>query len=63
MSKKHKEKHVKGASSVPVFNVSKVRAMSDEDVEKRAKGDPDSPIVTPASIKKMKQIKRNRNND
>ena len=61
MSKIHKENHIKGAKLVPDFNVSKVRAMSDEEIEKRAKSDPDSPVVTPASAKKMKPIKRNRN--
>jgi hypothetical protein len=61
VSKTHKENHIKGVKSVPDFNVSKVRAMSDEEIEKRAKSDPDSPIVTSASAKKMKPIKRNGN--
>lgn len=61
MNKTHKENHIKGAKCAPEFNVSKVRAMSDKEIEKRAKSDPDSPIVTAVSAKKMKPIKRNGN--
>jgi hypothetical protein len=58
MSKIHKETHIKGEQSIPEFDVGKVRAMSDAEAEKRAKSDPDSPIITPASLKSMKPIKR-----
>lgn len=59
MSKTHKKNHIKGSKPVAEFNVSKVRAMSDEEIERRAKNDPDSPIVTHASAKKIRPIKRN----
>ncbi len=58
MSKMCRENHIKGTKNVPEFNVSKVRAMSDLEAEKRAKSDPDSPIVTPAAAKNMKLKKR-----
>jgi hypothetical protein len=40
---------------------SKADGMSEEEIEGRAKSDPDSLIITPASAKKIKPIKRNRN--
>ena len=58
MSRIHRKNHIKGTNSVPEFNVSKVRAISNREVEKQAKGDPDSPIVTSSAAKKMKPKKR-----
>lgn len=55
MSRIIKKNHIKGNNLAPEFNVSKVRAMSDEEAENRAKSDPDAPIVDP---KKAKRIKR-----
>lgn len=48
-----KKNHVKGTLAPPEFNVSKVRAMSDEEAEERAKKDPDAPIVDPRKVKKV----------
>ncbi len=54
MSKIIRINHIKGANTVPEFNVSKIRSMSDEDAEKRAKSDSDSPIITTKMLKNLK---------
>ena len=55
MSKIITKNHIKGTESNPEFNVSKVRAMTDNEAEARARKDPDAPIVDP---KKLKRVKR-----
>ncbi|VAW87016.1 hypothetical protein MNBD_GAMMA18-2108 [hydrothermal vent metagenome] len=54
MSKIIRINHIKGANAVPEFNVSKIRAMSDQDAEKRAENDPDAPIITTKMLKDLK---------
>jgi hypothetical protein len=51
MARKIRTNHIKGINSTPEFNVSKVRAMSDEEAFKRAEKDPDTPIVDPKKLK------------
>ncbi len=58
MAKLIKKNHIKGAPTTPLFNVSKIRAMSDAEVEKRAKNDPDSPLITQKDIRSRKIIKK-----
>ncbi len=54
MSKIIRINHIKGTNTVPEFNVSKIRAMSDEEAEKRAKNDLDAPIITTKMLKDLK---------
>ncbi|MCF6338947.1 MAG: hypothetical protein L3J84_13555 [Gammaproteobacteria bacterium] len=54
MSKIIRINHIKGANIVPEFNVSKIRAMSDKEVEKRAKNDLDAPIIAAKRLKDLK---------
>ena len=54
MSRKIIKNHIKDTRCAPEYNVSKVRAMSDEEAAKRAKSDPDSPIVDPKKVKRIK---------
>ncbi len=56
MSKKITKNHVKGLSVTPEFNVSKVRALSDNEAEERAKKDPDAPIINSKFAKKARKI-------
>jgi hypothetical protein len=58
MGKLVKENHVKGSSLEPHFNVSKVRAMSDIEAEKRAKSDPDAQPLTEDMLKSFKRVKK-----
>jgi len=60
MSKIIRINHIRGDNIVPEFNVSKIRAMSDSEAEKRAKADPDAPIITARMLKDLK-IKKPRN--
>ncbi len=48
---------VTGKSFNPEFNVSEVRAMTDEEVKQRAAEDCDAPIVNPKNLKQVKRIK------
>ena len=56
MSKKITTNHVKGSSVAPEFNVSKIRALTDKETEKRAKKDPDAPIVNSKFAKKSRKL-------
>jgi len=58
MGKIIKNNHIKDTSSTPLFNVSKIRAMSDEEAEKRAKRDPDAPLITKKDIESGKVKKK-----
>lgn len=58
MAKLIKKNHIKGSPIEPQFNVSKIRAMSDEEAEKRARNDPDAPPITQKDINRRKVIKK-----
>ncbi len=58
MAKLIKKNHIKGTLTEPLFNVSKVRAMSDAEAEKRAKSDPDAPPISQKDIKRHKVTKK-----
>lgn len=60
MSRIITKNHIKGNNPSPEYNVSKVRAMSDEEAENRAKSDPDAPIVDPKKVKRVKRDNLNK---
>ena len=58
MNKKITKNYIKGSSVTPEFNVSKVRALTDKEVEERAKKDPDAPIVSPKFAKNPRKLNK-----
>ncbi len=58
MGKLIRNNYIKGTSSPPLFNVSKVRAMSDKEAEERAKSDPDAPLITQEDMRAHKVKKK-----
>lgn len=56
MSKKITKNHVKGSSTPLEFNLSKIRALTDEEAEKRAKKDLDAPIISSRFAKNGRKI-------
>jgi hypothetical protein len=56
MSKKITTNHVKGSPIAPEFNVSKIRALTDKELEERAKKDPDAPVISTKFAKKPKKL-------
>ncbi len=62
MSKLSSKLHIKNTPLISLFNVSAVRAMSDAEILKRAKNDPDAQPLTEQNIKQMRQIKKNKVN-
>ncbi len=51
-----KKTHIPGTPIKPIPNLSFVRAMSDEEVLRRAKADPDAQPLTADVIKKLKRV-------
>ena len=45
---------ISSSGTIPEFNVSKIRAMSEEEAVERAKKDPDAPLIDEDFIKKYK---------
>ena len=58
MDKINRRKHVKGTKNVPLFNVSEVRALTDDQIEQAVSKDPDSIIIDPNKFKQKKRSKR-----
>jgi hypothetical protein len=53
MGKKILFNHGRGTLVVPDYNVSKIRLMSDDESEKRAKSDLDAPVINLEFAKKV----------